>query len=74
MIDHLQFTAMLDGVRDLPAVDRAALADAVARVSEMLADHRDVIAELDINPVICRGQEIVAVDGLIIKQTGPQSE
>ena len=70
MIDRLQFTAMLDGVRDLPAVDRAALADAVARVSEMLADHSGVIAELDINPVICRGGEIVAVDGLIIKQSG----
>ena len=27
----------------------------------------DVIAELDVNPVICRGAEITAVDGLIIK-------
>lgn len=68
MIDRLQFTAMLDGVRDLPAVDRDALAGAVSCVSELLADFPDVIAELDINPVICRGDRIVAVDGLIVKK------
>lgn len=68
MIDRLRLAAMLDGVRDLPAVDRDALAAAVARISELLADFPDVIAELDINPVICRGDRIVAVDGLIVKR------
>ena len=68
LIERLRYASMLDGVRDLPAVDRAALADAVARVSELLADFPDQIAELDVNPVICRGSEITAVDALIIKQ------
>ena len=30
------------------------------------ADHRDVIAELDINPLICAGDQITAVDALIV--------
>jgi len=68
MLDRLRYSSMLDGVRDLPAVDRDALALAVARVSELLADFPDLIAELDVNPVICRGSEITAVDGLIIKR------
>ena len=68
MIDRLRLGAMFDGVRDLPAVDRDALAGVVARVSELLADCPDLIAELDVNPVICRGGEIVAVDGLIVKK------
>ena len=59
---------MLDGVRDLPAVDRDVLALSVARMSELLADFGDVIAEMDVNPVICRGDRVTAVDGLIIKQ------
>ena len=55
--------------RDLPAVDRAALAGTVVRVSEFLADHAGHVAELDIDPVICRAGEITAVDALIIPAT-----
>ena len=44
MLARLKHGAVLDGVRDLPAADRAALADAVVRVSELLADHADRIA------------------------------
>ena len=65
MLDRLHHGAILDGVRDLPAVDRDALALAVARVSELLADFPR-IAELDINPLICRGADLIAVDGLIV--------
>jgi acetyl-CoA synthetase len=32
-----------------------------------VADHRDIVAEVDINPLICAGSDIVAVDGLIVK-------
>ncbi len=69
MLDRLRLSDMLNGVRDLPAVDRAALAQAVARVSDLLADFPDLIAELDVNPVICRGAEILAVDGLIVTRS-----
>ncbi|ORE95570.1 Acetyl-CoA synthetase (NDP-forming) [Stappia sp. 22II-S9-Z10] len=66
MLRRLRGAAIFAGVRDLPAVDVAALAQVVARVSECAADHAERIAELDVNPLICRGGEIVAVDALIV--------
>jgi hypothetical protein len=35
-------------------------------VSRFAADHRDQVAELDINPLICAGTRITAVDALIV--------
>ncbi|MEM9060210.1 MAG: acetate--CoA ligase family protein [Pseudomonadota bacterium] len=66
MLARLKHSAVLDGVRNLPAADRTALADVIVRVSELLTDHADRIAELDINPLIVRGSEIIAVDALIL--------
>ncbi|MEM6745681.1 MAG: acetate--CoA ligase family protein, partial [Pseudomonadota bacterium] len=68
MLERLRFGEMLDGVRDLPAVDRAALARTIAAVSEFLDDFQDEVAEIDLNPVICRGGEITAVDALILRR------
>ena len=67
LIGRLRHAHVLDGVRDLPAVDRTALAEAVAGASVMLAELEE-IEELDVNPVICRGAEILAVDGLIVRR------
>jgi succinyl-CoA synthetase beta subunit len=66
MLAELKGARLLDGFRGMPAVDRNALADAIQRVSIFAADHRDVLAELDINPLICAGDSIVAVDALIV--------
>jgi len=44
-------------------VDR--LADIVCRLSEFAADQAHLIAELDVNPLICSAERIVAVDALI---------
>jgi acetyl-CoA synthetase len=49
-------------------VNLEALADAIARVSELAADLADVIEELDVNPLRCGGQRVVAVDALIVKR------
>jgi acetyl-CoA synthetase len=67
MIDELRCRAVLDGVRDLPRVEIDRLAEAVARVSELAAAHADQIAEIDVNPVICAGDQIVAADALIVR-------
>ena len=67
MLASLRGQAMLDGFRNLPAVDREALAKVVVDVAGFIADHRDVVAEIDVNPLICAGGRILAVDALIVK-------
>jgi hypothetical protein len=49
-------------------IDRAALIDAVARISALLVDGQEFIEELDVNPLIvgAPGQGAVAVDALFI--------
>ncbi|MDH3287229.1 MAG: acetate--CoA ligase family protein [Betaproteobacteria bacterium] len=68
MIDEIKGAALLRGYRGKPALDVAALADALARVSLMIADHADRIAEIDINPLFVReaGKGVAAADALIV--------
>jgi acetyl-CoA synthetase len=68
MLDQLKGGKLLDGFRNLPSVDRATLAEVICRVSELAADQADIIAELDVNPLICAGTRITAVDALIVPQ------
>jgi acyl-CoA synthetase (NDP forming)/nucleotide-binding universal stress UspA family protein/RimJ/RimL family protein N-acetyltransferase len=55
---------LLSGFRGKAAVSRPALADLVRRVGR-LVDRVPEIAELDLNPVLCRGDELVIVDAKI---------
>jgi len=68
MLDKLRGRSALDGFRNLPAVNVARLADIVVRLSEFAADQQELIAEFDVNPLICAGDRIVAVDALIAKK------
>lgn len=70
MLARLRGAAALAGFRDLPPVDLERLAETVARVSEFAADAGAALAELDVNPLICRGADLVAVDALIIPKEG----
>ena len=63
---------MLAGFRGLPAVDREALAGVICRLSELIADQRGLLAEIDVNPVICAGTRLMAVDALLVR-TGEQA-
>jgi acyl-CoA synthetase (NDP forming) len=67
MLDGLKGHDLLSGFRNMQAVDLDALAEIVARVSELMADHQDDIDEIDVNPLICAGPRIVAVDALIVR-------
>jgi acetate---CoA ligase (ADP-forming) len=67
LIDGLAIRPLLDGVRGGPASDVGALAHAVSRLSVLAAELGDVIAELDVNPVIVSPTGCVAVDALVIR-------
>ena len=68
MISEIKGSALLNGFRGQPALDIDALADTLSRVSLLIADHADRIAEIDINPLFVRpaGQGVVAADALIV--------
>jgi acetyl-CoA synthetase len=68
MLDELKSREALDGFRGIPAVNREKLAEIAARFSEFVADHAEIIGEVDVNPLICAGDRIVAVDALIAKK------
>jgi acyl-CoA synthetase (NDP forming) len=67
MLRKLKGAALFNGFRGGPAVDVQRLADVLVRVSEFAADQQELISELDINPVICAGASLTAVDALIIR-------
>jgi acyl-CoA synthetase (NDP forming) len=66
LIDRLQMRPLLDGVRGAPAADIDGLARAVARLSVLAADLGDLLAELDVNPMIVSPDGCVAVDALVV--------
>jgi acyl-CoA synthetase (NDP forming) len=66
LLAELKGARLLDGFRGLPAVDRHRLADVICRIAAFAVDHRQAIAELDVNPLICTGSAITAVDALIV--------
>jgi hypothetical protein len=69
MLERLKGAALLRGFRGREGVDLDRLAEIVAAVGAFLADHASSVVELDINPLICRGSEILAVDALILRRS-----
>lgn len=68
MIGEIRGAALLNGYRGSPALDVAALADALSRVSLLISDHAGRIAEIDVNPLFVRpaGQGVLAADALVV--------
>ena len=73
MLARIRGQRALTGFRGASPVDIEVLADIVCRVSEFLDDHRERVAEIDINPLICAGSAVIAVDALIVKAGGSAS-
>ena len=65
MIDEIKTKKLLDEFRGSPAVDREALARALVGVGDLGMKY-DSIAEIDINPLIISGNQVVAVDALVV--------
>ncbi len=70
MLNKLKGRALLSGFRGSEPVDLESLADVIVRLSELAADQQALIAEIDVNPLICNGKHVIAVDALMVR-TGP---
>jgi succinyl-CoA synthetase beta subunit len=70
MIAEVQGLKALTGYRGRPAGDLAALAEAVAALSQLAAD--PTVAEAEINPLVVRprGEGVVAVDAVVRMRRG----
>src|ERR1700712_3867153 len=67
LLRSLKGVKLLEGFRGMAGVDIGRLAQVISDVSRFAADHRDCVAELDVNPLICAGDRITAVDALIVR-------
>lgn len=65
LIGQLKVSAVLDGVRGRPPLDRSALAEAVSRLSRLAASLGDCLEEFDVNPLIVHPRGAIAVDVLV---------
>ena len=69
-LETLRCAPLLEGYRGQPGVDRDALHGAINAVAAYVAEHRDTLVEIEINPLICTPSRAVAVDALIRKGVG----
>jgi acyl-CoA synthetase (NDP forming) len=65
IVDRLAVRPILDGVRGAEPADVEALVDAIVRLSVLASDLGDVLAAVDVNPVIVGSKGCVAVDALV---------
>lgn len=67
MLNEIRASALLDGVRGAPEMDKDALVEALLRIGQLVQDYPE-IAELDINPLIVypQGQGAIAIDMRLI--------
>ncbi len=68
LIERLKGAAVLGPIRGAPPADRRALARLIAALSRFAADHAEILAEIDLNPVVvhAEGEGLSVVDALII--------
>lgn len=65
LIEETRVYRILRGYRDIPAVDMRALEQLLVSFSQMLIDFPE-IEEVDINPLLVHGKDIIALDARIV--------
>src|SRR4030088_872565 len=70
MLDSIAASQMLKGVRGSEPVDRAALADVIKRVSDLVSENPE-ISEVDLNPVFADARGATAADVRILLDFNP---
>jgi acyl-CoA synthetase (NDP forming) len=73
MLDALDISRLLAGVRGSPPADRAAVLDAVVAVSRIAVELGDLLAAVDLNPLIVTATGAVVVDTLILPEAAAAS-
>jgi acetate---CoA ligase (ADP-forming) len=66
MLASLKGHALLTGFRGRPGVDIDGLVDTICRLSELAHDLRDIVDQIDVNPVIVSSSGAIAADALIV--------
>jgi len=64
-VDRLQFRRLLAGVRGSSPADLDGFCEMAAQFSTMVHALRDVLSEIDINPVVVSESEVIAVDAYV---------
>jgi acyl-CoA synthetase (NDP forming) len=71
-LGNLRGVALLHGARGRPPVDLRVVAQAAHRLTLLAGDLRDVIAAIDVNPLIAYADGVVAVDALVVPHGAAQ--
>jgi acetate---CoA ligase (ADP-forming) len=66
ILGRLRVGAVLAGIRGQPPADLTAIADTIAALSSLAAELGDVLAALDVNPLICGPAGAIAADVLAV--------
>lgn len=70
-IDRLKMRPLLDGVRGRAPADIDSFCDAAAQFSVAIHALRDVISEIDVNPLIVHASGCIIVDALLVGREQP---
>ncbi len=73
-LDRMKLRPLLDGVRGAPAANIDAFCEVAQRFSIMVNALGDVLAEIDVNPVIVSEGGAIAVDSLLVGRDRRESE
>ncbi|MER8417516.1 acetate--CoA ligase family protein [Mesorhizobium sp. M1329] len=69
MVDSLSVKRLLDGYRNSPPVELAAVVETIVRFSWLVSDLAASVDEIDVNPVIVGAAGAVAVDALVVPRS-----
>jgi acyl-CoA synthetase (NDP forming) len=70
-LSRLEAAPLLGAFRGRRPADTDALVEVMMRLAELASDHADVIADIDLNPVLVheQGMGVSVVDALVVKQS-----